>query len=79
MLFYVSVGHLCALDGGALEANSLLYAYGYVKPVWSDSPGPEDGIPTKGIGPINEWLFSGLDGGPKAIVCKFISSICSSL
>ena len=68
---YDESGHLCALDGGAIEANRLLFAYGYVKPVWSDTPGPEDGIAVKEIGPINEWFFSGFDGGEKAIVCKF--------
>ena len=73
---YLNIGHLCALDGGAIEANSLLFAYGYVKPVWSDSPGPEDGIATKEIGPINEWFFSGFDGGQKAIVCKLILLSC---
>ena len=68
---YDEPGHLCALDGGAIEANRLLFAYGYVKPVWSESPGSEDGIACKEIGPINEWFFSGFDGGEKAIVCKF--------
>ena len=28
-----SVGHLFQLDGGAIEGNHIIYAYGYVKPV----------------------------------------------
>lgn len=67
---YDKPGHLCAIDGGAIEANHLLYAYGYVKPVWAENSGPEDGIPTKEIGPINEWFISGFDGGEKAIMCE---------
>ncbi len=77
---YDEPGHLCHLDGGAIEANHLLYAYGYVKPVWSDNPGIEGGIATKEIGPINEWFISGFDGGEKAIMCKFKTThmICFS-
>lgn len=67
---YDEPGHLCHLDGGAIEANHFLYAYGYVKPVWNDNPGTEGGIATKEIGPINEWFVSGFDGGEKAIMCK---------
>lgn len=67
---YDEPGHLCHLDGGAIEANHLLYAYGYVKAVWNDNPGVEGGIATKEIGPINEWFISGFDGGEKAIMCN---------
>lgn len=71
---YDEPGHLCAIDGGAIEANHFLYAYGYVKPVWAENPGPEEGIPTKEIGPINEWFISGFDGGEKAVMCKHETS-----
>ena len=47
-------GHLCHFDGGAIEANHLLFAYGYVKPVWNDNPGIQGGIATKEIAPIKE-------------------------
>ena len=36
---YDEPGHLCHLDGAAIEANHLLFACGYVKPVWNDNPG----------------------------------------
>lgn len=62
-------GHFCAVDGGAIEANHFLYASGYVKAIWCDSPEAEGGIPTKEIGPINEWFISGFDGGEKAMLC----------
>jgi DNA (cytosine-5)-methyltransferase 1 len=67
---YDEPGHLCHLDGGAIEANHLLFAYGYVKPVWNDNPGIQGGIATKEIAPINEWFISGFHGGEKAM-CKF--------
>jgi DNA (cytosine-5)-methyltransferase 1 len=68
---YDEPGHLCHLDGGAIEANHLLFAYGYVKPVWNDNPGIQGGIATKEIAPINEWFISGFHGGEKAIMCQF--------
>ena len=67
---YDEACHFCALDVSAIEANRILHAYGYVKPVWSDSPGLEDAIAVKEIGPVKEWFFSGFDGGKKAVVCK---------
>ena len=65
---YDQQGHLCALDGGAIEQNQLLFAYGYVKAVYSENPGAEDGIAATEIGPINEWYISGFDGGERAVV-----------
>lgn len=47
---YDQQGHLCALDGGAIEQNQLLFACGYVKPVYSDNPAAEDGIAATEIG-----------------------------
>lgn len=61
-------GHLCPFDSGLIEQNKFLYFSGYVKPVYDENSMPENGIPTKDIGPINEWYISGFDGGEKAIV-----------
>ena len=47
---YDQQGHLCALDGGAIEQNQLLFAYGFVKAVYSDNPAAEDGIAATEIG-----------------------------
>ena len=61
-------GHLCSLDGGAIEANQLLYACGFLKPVYSESGEAEGGVAVTEIGPINEWYIGGFDGGEKAII-----------
>lgn len=50
-------GHLCPFDSGLIEQNKFLYFSGYVKPVYDENSMPENGIPTKDIGPINEWLI----------------------
>ena len=67
---YDQFGHLCELDGGAIEGNHNIYAYGYVKPVWNDDTGVDGGINTKEIGPINEWFVSDSYRGEKAVMCK---------
>ncbi|KAK9745054.1 Cytosine specific DNA methyltransferase replication foci domain [Popillia japonica] len=61
-------GHLCPFDTGLIEQNKLLYFSGYVKPVYDENSLPDNGIPTKDMGPINEWYVSGFDGGEKAVV-----------
>ena len=72
---YDQKGHLCPLDGGAIEQNQLLYAFGYIKPIYSDNPDAEGGIATTEIGPINEWYIGGFDGGEKALI-GFATSFC---
>ena len=67
---YDQFGHLCELDGGAIEGNHSVYAYGYIKPVWNDNKSVDGGINTKEIGPINEWFISDFDEGEKAVVCR---------
>ena len=67
---YDKFGHLCDLDVGAIESNHLIYACGYLKPVWNDNTGADGGIATKEIGPINEWFVSDFENGEKAVVCK---------
>lgn len=52
---YDKNGHLCPFDTGLIEANQMLYFSGYLKPVHDDDPSVENGIPTKDMGPINEW------------------------
>jgi len=47
---YDQQGHFCALDGGAIEQNQLLFACGYVKAVYSENPAAEDGIAAMEIG-----------------------------
>ncbi|XP_069697598.1 DNA (cytosine-5)-methyltransferase 1-like isoform X2 [Periplaneta americana] len=65
---YDKEGHLCPFDNGLIERNVLLYFSGYMKAVYEENPDPEGGIPTKDMGPINEWWLSGFDGGEKALI-----------
>lgn len=52
---YDKNGHLCPFDTGLIESNKLLYLSGYIKAVYDEDCSPENGIPTKDMGPINEW------------------------
>ncbi|XP_025996917.1 DNA (cytosine-5)-methyltransferase PliMCI isoform X2 [Solenopsis invicta] len=61
-------GHLCSFDTGLIEKNVLLYFSGYMKAIYEENPSPEGGIPTKDMGPINEWYITGYDGGELALV-----------
>lgn len=61
-------GHLCPFDTGLIEKNVLLYFSGYMKAIYEDNFSPEGGIPTKDMGPINEWYVTGFDGGELALV-----------
>ncbi|KAF5303293.1 hypothetical protein FQA39_LY10032 [Lamprigera yunnana] len=65
---YDKNGHLCPFDTGLIEANKLLYFSGYVKPIYEEDSSTNNGIPTKDMGPINEWYISGFDGGEKAVI-----------
>ncbi|XP_025835356.1 DNA (cytosine-5)-methyltransferase PliMCI-like, partial [Agrilus planipennis] len=65
---YDKNGHLCPFDSGLIESDVLLYVSGYLKPVYDEDTSPNNGIPTKDMGPINEWWVSGFDGGEKALV-----------
>ncbi|GIY34057.1 hypothetical protein CDAR_419951 [Caerostris darwini] len=60
--------HLCPFDQGLIEKNIELYFSGFVKPIYSEDPGPDGGIPARNIGPIVEWWVSGYDGGAKALI-----------
>ncbi|KAF3421234.1 hypothetical protein E2986_06562 [Frieseomelitta varia] len=61
-------GHLCPFDIGLIEKNVVLYFSGYMKPIYEENSCPEGGVPTKDMGPINEWWVSGFDGGELALV-----------
>ena len=52
---YDTNGHLCPFDTGLVELDVPLYFSGYVKPIYDENPLQENGIPTKDLGPINEW------------------------
>jgi len=39
-----------------------------MKPIYEEDPSPEGGVPTKDMGPINEWYVSGFDGGELALI-----------
>ncbi|XP_012137658.2 DNA methyltransferase 1a isoform X2 [Megachile rotundata] len=71
-LTYFSVydknGHLCPFDTGLIEKNVLLYFSGYMKAIYEEDSSPEGGVPTKDMGPINEWYVSGFDGGELALI-----------
>jgi len=61
-------GHLCPFDTGLIDNNVFLYFSGYMKPIYEENSSPEGGIPTKDMGPINEWYVTGFDGGELALV-----------
>lgn len=61
-------GHLCPFDAGLIEKNVLLYFSGYMKAIFEENSSPEGGIPTKDMGPINEWYVTGFDGGELVLV-----------
>ncbi|KOX77963.1 DNA (cytosine-5)-methyltransferase PliMCI [Melipona quadrifasciata] len=65
---YDKNGHLCPFDTGLIEKNVVLYFSGYMKPIYEENSCPEGGVPTKDMGPINEWWVSGFDGGELALV-----------
>ncbi|XP_033200860.1 DNA (cytosine-5)-methyltransferase PliMCI [Bombus vancouverensis nearcticus] len=65
---YDKNGHLCSFDTGLIEKNEVLYFSGYMKPIYEENSCPEGGVPTKDMGPINEWWVSGFDGGELALV-----------
>ncbi|OAD61349.1 DNA (cytosine-5)-methyltransferase PliMCI [Eufriesea mexicana] len=65
---YDKNGHLCPFDTGLVEKNVVLYFSGYMKPIYEENSCPEGGVPTKDMGPINEWWVSGFDGGELALV-----------
>lgn len=65
---YDKNGHLCAFDTGLIERNVMLYFSGYMKAIYEEDPSPEGGVPTKDMGPINEWYVSGFDGGELALI-----------
>jgi len=60
--------HLCPFDTGLIEKNIELFFSGYLKPIYDENPSPEGGVPTKSIGPINEWWIAGFDGGENALI-----------
>lgn len=65
---YDNNGHMCSIDSGIMERNSLLYLAGYVKPIYDNGPGIEDGFAAMKLGPISEWWLSSNDGGSRLIV-----------
>ncbi|XP_076161949.1 DNA methyltransferase 1a [Ptiloglossa arizonensis] len=65
---YDKNGHLCPFDTGLIEKNVMLYFSGYMKAIYEEDTSPEGGIPTKDIGPLNEWYVSGFDGGELALI-----------
>ncbi|CAH3033865.1 unnamed protein product [Pocillopora meandrina] len=60
--------HLCPFDSGLIEKNIELFFSGYLKPIYDENPSPEGGVPTKALGPINEWWTTGFDGGENALI-----------
>lgn len=59
---------MCPFDTGLIEDNVRLYFSGYMKPIYDEDPLPEEGLPTKDMGPIDEWYISGFDGGELALI-----------
>ena len=72
---YDKHGHLCPFDSGLIEKNKELYFSGYVKPVYDENPSTDGGIPTRKMGPINEWWTAGFDGGEKPLI-GFSTGFC---
>lgn len=65
---YASCGHLVSFDEGLIEEGREVFLRGWVKQVFCDNEDQSGGLPTKDIGPITEWWFSGFDGGENIIV-----------
>ncbi|XP_060863643.1 DNA (cytosine-5)-methyltransferase 1-like [Metopolophium dirhodum] len=65
---YDENGHMCSIDSGVMERNITIYMTGYVKPIYDNSPGIEEGIAARELGPILEWWLSSYDGGTQALI-----------
>ncbi|XP_064649332.1 DNA (cytosine-5)-methyltransferase PliMCI-like isoform X1 [Lineus longissimus] len=65
---YDKHGHLCPFDGGLIEKNIELFFSAVVKPIYDENSSLEGGLPTKMMGPINEWWTAGFDGGENALI-----------
>ncbi|XP_028404801.1 DNA (cytosine-5)-methyltransferase 1-like isoform X2 [Dendronephthya gigantea] len=65
---YDKRNHLCPFDTGLIEKSKKLFLSGYVKPIYDDNCDANGGIPTKDIGPIEEWWITGFDGGNDVII-----------
>ncbi|XP_001607336.1 DNA (cytosine-5)-methyltransferase 1 [Nasonia vitripennis] len=65
---YCNNGHLCPFDSGLIERDVEIYFSGYVKPIYSDDPSIENGVPGKNFGPIVEWWSTGFDIGEQPTV-----------
>ncbi|KAG7199233.1 hypothetical protein KM043_018102 [Ampulex compressa] len=65
---YDKNGHLCSFDSALIERNVVLYFSGYMKAIYEENSCPSGGVPTKDMGPINEWWVSGFDGGELALI-----------
>lgn len=66
---------MCAFDTGLIEKNVMLYFSGYIKAIYEEDASPENGVPAKDMGPINEWYVSGFDGGELALI-GFNTAFC---
>lgn len=65
---YCNNGHLCPFDSGLIERDIEIFFSGYVKPIYSDDPSIENGVPGKDFGPIVEWWSTGFDIGEQPTV-----------
>ncbi|KAH9363801.1 hypothetical protein HPB48_005058 [Haemaphysalis longicornis] len=60
--------HLCAFDGGLIEADVPLYFSGHVKSVCAEDPGIEDSVGVARGGAVVAWWTSGYDGGSMVVL-----------
>ncbi|XP_077546580.1 DNA (cytosine-5)-methyltransferase 1-like [Haemaphysalis longicornis] len=60
--------HLCAFDGGLIEADVPLYFSGHVKSVCAEDPGIEDSVSVARGGAVVAWWTSGYDGGSMVVL-----------
>ena len=62
---YDKNGHLVPFDGDTIERDEYIYASGYLKPIYDETPSIEGCVAVHDLGPINLWSISGFDGGKK--------------
>ncbi|XP_037272953.2 DNA (cytosine-5)-methyltransferase PliMCI-like [Rhipicephalus microplus] len=65
---YDEHGHVCAFDGGLIEADVTLYLSGHIKSICADDPGLQDSVAVARAGPVVSWWTTGYDGGVNVVL-----------
>lgn len=65
---YDEHGHVCAFDGGLIEADVPLYMSGHVKSICAEDARVRDSVAVSRAGPVVSWWTTGYDGGSKVVL-----------